>query len=121
MAQFHPVISEHYPYLELRVRIRDWQWEADALIDTGFSSNLVVPEHLWNEELGRADGRANWVLADGGTVQAPVYLGDIEILGTPVVARVAITFMGDEFILGRGIIDRFKLTLDHGQRIIIEP
>ncbi len=74
MAQLQPVISNRYPYLDLRVQIRDWQAEATALIDTGFTGNLVIPEHLWTDELGRPDGRGTLIVADGGIVRAPVYL-----------------------------------------------
>ena len=121
MARFQPVISDRYPYLDLRVQIRDWQDETYALVDTGYTGNLVVPERLWTQELGQADGRINLIVADGGIVRAPVYLGDIELFGIPVISGLRVVFMGDEFILGRGIIDRFKVTFDHGQRIIVEP
>lgn len=121
MAQFQPVISGRYPYLDLRVQIRDWQDETYALIDTGFTGNLVVPESLWTQELGQADGRVNLIVADGGIVRAPVYLGSIELLGVPEISGLRITFMGDQYILGRGIIDRFKVTFDHGRRVILEP
>jgi hypothetical protein len=29
--------------------------------------------------------------------------------------------MGDEYILGRRVLDRFEITLDHGQRVIVRP
>ena len=121
MAQFQPIINERYPYLDLLVKIRDWQDEASALIDTGFTANLVVPEDRWSEKLGQAHGRVNLMVADGNIVRAPVYIGDIEILGMPAITGLRITFMGNTYILGRGLIDRFKLTLDHGQRVILEP
>ena len=119
MAQFQPVISERYPYLSVRVKIGDWQEEASALVDTGFTANLVVPESHWTEDLGQAHGRVNLIVADGGIVRVPVYLG--EVLGASPIPGLRVVFMGDEFILGRGVIDRFKVTFDHGQRIIVEP
>jgi predicted aspartyl protease len=52
MAQSQPVVSTRYPYLTMRVAIRGWQDEDDALIDTGFTGNLVVPDRLLSDELG---------------------------------------------------------------------
>jgi len=28
--------------------------------------------------------------------------------------------LGEEYLLGRGIIDRVRMTFDHGQRLILE-
>ena len=122
MAQFQPIVSTRYPYLDVRVQIGDWQEEALALVDTGFSGNLVVPEDRITEELGLPYTRTNWRVADGGVVSAPVYLGDVEVLGaSSPTPSIHITFLGNQYILGRGILDRFRITLDHGQRIIVEP
>ena len=121
MAQFQPIVSARYPYLDIRVQIGDWQEEASALVDTGFTANLVVPESHWTEDLGQAHGRVNLIVADGGIVRVPVYIGEVEVLGASPIPGLRVVFMGDEFILGRGVIDRFKVTFDHGQRIIVEP
>jgi hypothetical protein len=34
---------------------------------------------------------------------------------------VLVTVLGDEPIVGRGVTDRFRLVLDHGERVIVEP
>ena len=34
---------------------------------------------------------------------------------------VAVTALGDEPLVGRGICDRLTITLDHGQQLIVEP
>ena len=121
MAQFQPVISTSYPYLDVRVQIGDWHEDALALVDTGFTGNLVVPEDRITEELGLPYTRANWRVADGGVVSAPVYLGDVEILDASPSPSVYITFLGNQYILGRGILDRFRIIFDHGERVIVEP
>ena len=71
--------------------------------------------------LAQLDGSINLIVADRCSVRVPVYLGYIELSGIPVISGIRVVFMGEEFILGRGIIDRFKVTFDHGQRIIVEP
>lgn len=60
------------------------------------------------------------MLADGTFVHAPVYLGRVEIIGLPPAAAT-IVVVGNEYILGRRILDRFEITLDHGQRVIVGP
>ncbi|MCH9040399.1 MAG: hypothetical protein J4N94_06205 [Chloroflexi bacterium] len=121
MAEFAPVISDRYPYLDVLVTIRGWHERISALIDTGFTGNLVLPSSLLSPEIGLPDGRIEWQLADESLVTAPLYLGDIEILGIPVISASSVTFLGSDFIVGRGIVDRFKVTLDHGERVIVEP
>jgi len=92
---------------------------ASALIDTGFTGDLVIPTRALNDTVGLPDARIDWQLADGSVVDAPVYLGTIEVVGIPPIA-VAITTLGNEYILGRGVIDRYRVTFDRGQRIIVE-
>lgn len=121
MAEFTPVISEHYPYLDVIVSIRGWRNQSSALIDTGFTGNLVLPSSLLSSDIGLPDGRIEWQLADESIVTAPLYLGDIEILGIPIISDSSVTFLGSDYILGRGIIDRFRFTLDHGERVIVRP
>ena len=91
MAQFQPVISSRYPYLDMRVEIRGWQDDDYALIDTGFTGNLVVPTRLLSDELGLPDGHIRWRLADGRIVDAPVYMGNVEIFGLPSISDISIT------------------------------
>ena len=71
--------------------------------------------------LGNPAASSNWLLADGRTVETPVYIGTIEILGLPAINDIVIAVLGDDYILGRRVIDRFEVTLDHGQRLIVRP
>ena len=119
MASTPRVTSEEYPYLQIRFGVQAHSDEGSALIDTGFTGHLVIPA-TWEARLGRPDGYSRWTLADGTSVHAPIYLGSVEILGlTPTIATIVV--MGDEYILGRRILDRYEITLDHGQRVIIRP
>ena len=60
-------------------------------------------------------------MGDGRIVFAPAYLGILEISGFPAIYGVALTVLGDEYILGRRVLDRYEITLDHGQRVIVRP
>src|SRR5918999_3298766 len=114
MAQPRQVVSTVYPYLSIIVEIRGQREEVLALIDTGYTGDLVVPANWQSRGLGLPDGRSTVEVGDGRTVYAPVYLGVLEIIGFDPIPEVAITALGDEYILGQRILDRFEITLDHG-------
>ena len=119
MASTPSVTSEEYPYLQIRFGVQAHSDEDTALIDTGFTGHLAIPAS-WEARLGRPDGYSRWRLADGSVVHAPVYLGRVEIVGlSPTTATIVV--VGDEYILGRRILDRFEITLDHGQGVIVRP
>ena len=95
-----------------------------ALIDTGFSGDIVIPA---TEELRRypADAYATWTMADGSEVMAPIFLGTIRFpeleKEAGVMAGVAVIILGDQLLIGQSVLRRFKLTLDHGKQVILEP
>ena len=120
MASVRRIVSDRYPYLPIRVNVRRWEIEAYALIDTGFTGSLAVPSELLNQTTEMPDSRVRWALADASIIDAPIYLGDVEIVGFTPIPGISITFLGEEFVLGRGIIDRFRVTLDYGRRVIVE-
>lgn len=119
MAQPQQITSDLYPFLPIRLNIRGHRWEALALLDTGFTGHLAVPLSVLRDGIGLPDGRSDWELADGSMIDAPTYLGSVEIVGFPPIPATVI-FLGNENILGRGVLDRFKVTFDHGQRVVVE-
>ena len=103
------------------MQLRGQVAEGSGLIDTGFSGSLVIPTTWLERGLGDPDGHSRWELADGSIISAPVYLGDVEIMGLSQIQGVVITALGGEYIIGRRILDRFEITLDHGERVIVRP
>jgi hypothetical protein len=61
-----------------------------------------------------------WSRADGTEVLAPVYLGTAQ-LDAFASFPAFVTVLGDETLVGRGVSDRFRVILDHGQQVIVEP
>ena len=112
-------LSSDYPFLYVRILIRDCEQETLALVDTGFEGSLVIPYSSIDSGLGNPDTSSNWSLADGSVVESPVYVGSLEIKGLPVIPDIVISLLGSDYILGRNVIDRFELILDHGQRLTI--
>ena len=58
-------------------------------------------------------------LADNSIIETPLYRGTIK-LGGKKLSDILVLIMGDEPIIGRSIIKHFKITLDHGRRIILD-
>ncbi len=121
MAERHEVISTDYPYLLIRVEVQGASEEARALIDTGYTGSVIVPDTWQGQGLGLPDGQTAVQVGDGRVILAPVYVGTLAINGFPPIRGVAVTVLGDEYILGRRILDRYEITLDHGQRVIVRP
>ena len=95
-----------------------------ALLDTGFSDQLAVPTSALEDEpalVGDPDTWVNVRVADGRSIAVPLFDGTIELPNLSTVEGASIMVMGDQYIVGRGILDLYKVTLDHGQRLIIEP
>ncbi len=74
------IISTHYPYLPLTITVRKRTETLEALLDTGFDGDIVLPPGLITN--GKPpDSYARWTLADGSRVLAPAYLGTVAIEG----------------------------------------
>lgn len=64
-------------------------------------------------------GYLPWTLANGEEINAPYFLGKVRI-GKFEPISVLITALGEEPLIGRGVTDKFKITFDHGKKVIVE-
>ena len=112
------VISSRFPYLPLELTVRGRTEQVEALLDTGFDGDIVLPAGFVPDER-RPDTYLQWILADESLVRAPAYLGTVRI-GAFGPFDCAITVLGEEAIVGRSVTNRFAVTLDHGRRVIVE-
>lgn len=119
MAIDRRIVSTRFPYVPLTVTVQERTVTTQVLLDTGFDGDLAVPPDFVAAGTP-PDGYLGRTLADGSRVEAPVYVGTIRLdsLGT---FTASVTVIGDEPIAGRGLIDRFTITLDRGTRVIVEP
>lgn len=108
--------SDRYPYLALEVKVRDINITDYFYIDTGFDGDLILPGHFANE-FGEADYISRWRLGNGSVLEAEDYVGEAKVVEVTEAALVRVSCVGDEFIVGRGIIDRLEIILDHGKRV----
>jgi predicted aspartyl protease len=113
------LVSSRFPYVPIRVEVRQRTGDFEALLDTGFDDDVVVPAS-WSGNGQPPDGHVRLELGDGSLVVAPYYDGTAGLAGLGSFPVLVIA-LGDEPIVGRGLTDRFRVTLDHGQRVIVEP
>lgn len=113
------VVSERFPYLTIALTVQDRNSSLEALIDTGYDGDMVVPEGLIDHSV-LVDGSIVLILADGSERETPAYLAEATI-GPIRMSNVVLTVLGTAALVGRGLIQRFRVTLDHGERVIVEP
>ena len=95
-----------------------------ALLDTGFSDQLIIPSNVLENKPDLAKDPDTWVdvrVADGRSIAVPLFLGAIQLPRLSVVEGASIMVMGGQYIVGRGILDLYRVILDHGRQLIIEP
>ena len=119
MATPRIVESTNYPYLEVRFVLRGREQTVWAYVDTGFDGHLAVPRASIDETTP-PDGGFELQVASGDMVPAQAYFGSLELIGLTDPLDAWIVALGNEYILGRAVIDRFRLTFDHGARLIAE-
>lgn len=114
------VVSHDFPYLPVRVSVRGWQAEAEALLDTGFSGEFIVPADAIPEDVGPPAYFITFRVADDRVISSPVYYGDIEIPGLPPVTDVAIGALGSRYIIGVGVMELYRIVLERARQVIVE-
>ena len=115
MAQRPPVISEHYPYVPVRFAVGGATRTPEAMVDTGFDGALIVPESV-ADLLPTEDEWTPWRLADGSVTWMPLYLATLQV-GSFATFAGTVHVVGDEYLVGRAVIDRFSVTFDHGRHV----
>jgi predicted aspartyl protease len=115
------IVSRRIPYVPIIVEIPELsiRLSVEALVDTGFTSEVVLPA---DSVTAQASVR-EWLtleLADGSRVTTPTYIGLVRI-GDRSVDPVRVFMLGDEPIIGLGIITQFRVVIDHDESISFSP
>jgi predicted aspartyl protease len=120
MAQPTTVVTPAYPYVGVEFAVGAYRSPTVlAYVDTGFDGYLIIPATQISL-LGPAQFFAPWEIGDGTVVEAQEYRGDIQISGLNISIPARITLIGEEYLLGRGVVDHVRMTFDHGQRLLLE-
>src|ERR1700737_1476749 len=100
MAQ-QRVISTQFPYLPIHLHLRqrghDIESDHDALLDTGFTGELIIPKSLVTNGT-RPSAQMTVSLGDESEVVAPVYLASFT-LGPFGPISVTALALGDEVVI----------------------
>ena len=100
-----------------------WETERMALLDTGYTGEVIIP---WNavpesqHEVGTPQNFIDVQVGDNRIVSTIQYPGLLEIIGIPETMRVSVTVIGEEFIIGVGIMEMLTVTLIRASQVIVE-
>ena len=118
MAKSKRIISTNFLYLPIKVTLRQNEFDLKAFLDTGFSGILILPPNMVTN--GKPpDLYSNCQLANDSIIRIPTYIGSVKFWNKKF-SNITILAMGDEPIIGREVIKYFRITLDHGKKIILE-
>ena len=118
MAKNKSIISTRFPYIPVKITVIENNYDLEALIDTGFNGHAILPPKIFTN--GKLPPKfVTCKLADNSIIETPIYRGTIK-LGGKKLNDILVLIMGDEPIIGRSVIKSFKITLDHGRKIIVE-
>jgi hypothetical protein len=99
MSETKTFTSAHFPYIPVTVVLNKRTETVEALLDTGFDGDLIIPEGMMTN--GKPpDSYLRFTLADQATsVLAPAYLGRVEVAelgnaGEPVKAYRKVRTLG---------------------------
>jgi predicted aspartyl protease len=114
--------STRFPYLLVHVRLGnvqypDFDFDVEALVDTGFSSGLTVSPGVIPERV-RPRGGVECTLADGSTVFADGYVGHVSVGGLPAVATTVLV-LPHQALLGRAVTNHYRLTFLFGRQVTL--
>lgn len=113
------VTSSRYPFWEVVWQVRQHRQHDHAYADTGFKGFLNIPSR-YITLLGRSQGVVRARGADGSVLFAETYIGTVEIVGLNDSVTARILALSDEFLLGRRVLDRYRVTFDRGQQLVVE-
>ncbi len=118
------LLSSRYPYIPVRLRIAgrfgDVILEEEALVDTGFDGEVILPEALYSL-LGVPDSTTSILLPTGERTTPGAFDAEIELPGIEGRVPATALVLGGEFLVGLRIVQNYRVILDHGREVIVEP
>ena len=111
------MINSSFPSMPISVRVMGVTHGGIALLDTGFEGDVIIPADLSPRFAGQVQ---DLVLADGSPADALIVSGYVQLPGFEFIPA-DVMFLAHEYVIGMGILRRYEVVLDHGQRVIINP
>jgi predicted aspartyl protease len=103
-----------YPLIEIGVSVGSQTFFGDALPDTGYDGTLIIPETL-RREIDAPAVRRTILMADRHEVRVFSWRGTLH-LGERSF-RLRMHAFGDQFILGREVLDQTEICFEFGERV----
>lgn len=103
--------ANHHPHVKVKVKFSKGWEEIDYLIDTGFSSGIVLPERYLKSLKSISKWKQSFELADGSEIEFDLYKLSI-CFGTKVKIVSAIFSKSEDALLGIEFLDGFRFLLD---------
>jgi len=94
--------------------------ETQALIDTGFEGDLALPRLRLPPDMPRSI-RRSFRVGDGRVIYLASYPGTVEFVDVARTVPIAISIGTPEILIGRGVLNHFRVTFDHGREVMVEP
>lgn len=104
----------HYPYLDIVLSIGTSELLGEALPDTGYDGDVIVPR-LLASEIAAAPIQSVLRMADQHPVHVDTWDGQLDLNGAPFT--VQISAFGDEFIVGRGVLNQLEICFCFGREV----
>jgi predicted aspartyl protease len=106
-----------YPYLQVRCHIHQREFNVEALVDTGYDGGWVIPEPEYIG-LPKPTREALLELGDGTRRISAEYVGTIALADKKL--QVSVLFLGNEYLIGREVVDQLRLCFHRGEYLEIE-
>lgn len=105
----------------LQLALRSGEAMINAIVDTGFSGSVSVPESLAEEMDLSPGGFSNAYLADGSRLTYRYFRGRITWHGREV--SVPISMIGGEVLIGMALLERSRLSIEikYAGSALIDP
>jgi hypothetical protein len=111
---------EPYPYLQVRLLIGGYRLVAPARVDTGCDLPMVIPGALL-PQLPPASYLHRVATASAQRVTGPMYEIVVDLQEQPGPFEADAVLLGDEYLVGLPVLNRYRITFDHGRRLVVEP
>jgi len=103
-----------YPLLEIAVIIGSQSFVGEALPDTGFDGDVIIPLSV-GEEVLKGSEEVVLQVADGFDILVEARGG--ELLLADRSFEVAVRALGDEYLIGRGVLDQLEICFEFGRSV----
>jgi hypothetical protein len=103
-----------YPRVRAVVSIGEWFMDDEALPDTGFSGGVVIPAGC-SDEINQPGEDGLLRLGNDQSVEAPWWGGEIAV--GKLTMPTTVWALGDDFVLGREVLDRMEICFEFGERV----